>query len=237
MIDFSKDLLFRDALLLVINKPSGVAVHKGMGNGPHLEDTLKELAFGLPNPPQLAHRLDAGTSGCLILGRHKVALKHLGHLFETNQIKKTYWAIVIGHPEQDSGVIDFPLMKQSQDKRRWWMKVDPHGQEAITEYRVLHRSDCNLSFLELTPITGRTHQLRVHCQAMGFPILGDAIYGYQDDTRHMFLHLHARGVEIPYHQKKPVIKVVAPLSPHMLDTCTEYGVEYTSGYGMDQDDK
>lgn len=226
MNDFSDLLLYRDALILVINKPSGVAVHKGMGHGPHLEETLKELAFGLPNPPQLAHRLDAGTSGCLVLGRHKVALTRLGELFTKNQIKKTYWAIVVGSPAEDFGVINFPLAKQSQDKRRWWMKVDPDGQESITEYRVLYRGDCGLSCLELTPITGRTHQLRVHCMAMGFPILGDAIYGLQDDSRHMFLHLHARGVEIPYNPKKPSVIVEAPLPQHMIDTCEEYGLAY-----------
>jgi tRNA pseudouridine32 synthase/23S rRNA pseudouridine746 synthase len=92
-------------------------------------------------------------------------------------IKKTYWAVVNGSPQEDEGVIDFSLSKQSTDKRRWWMKVDPDGQNAITEYSVLQRSNANLTLIELRPITGRTHQLRVHCQAMGFPIWGDAIYG------------------------------------------------------------
>ncbi|MES2252125.1 MAG: RNA pseudouridine synthase [Pseudomonadota bacterium] len=213
-------------MLLVINKPSGIAVHRGMGKGPNLEEILKEYAFGLPNPPQLAHRLDAGTSGCLVLGRHRVALKHLGHLFQTGQIKKTYWAVVNGAPDADEGVIDFPLAKQSTDKRSWWMKVDPDGQEAITEYRVLSRGDFGLTLLELSPITGRTHQLRVHCQAMGFPILGDAIYGVRDLRDPPYLHLHARAVTIPYHQKKPAIHVVAPLPEHIIDTCLDCNIVY-----------
>ena len=226
MFNFEKNILHRDALILVIDKPAGVAVHRGMGNGPNLDKTPKELAFGLPNPPQLAHRLDAGTSGCLILGRHRVALKHLGHLFTTNQIKKTYWAIVVNCPAEDEGVINLPLAKQSADKRSWWMKVDPDGQEAITEYRVLSRGDFGMTLVELSPITGRTHQLRVHCQAMGFSILGDAIYGVRDRLDPPYLHLHARAVTIPYHQKKPAIHVIAPLPAHIIETCIEYNIAY-----------
>eukprot|EP01035_Chromulina_nebulosa_P022662 gene22662-29347_t len=205
MFNFDKNILHRDASILVIDKPAGIAVHRGTGKIPHLEETLKALSFGLPNPPQLAHRLDAGTSGCLVLGRHKVALTHLGHLFKTGKIKKIYWAIVNGSPSDDTGVIDFSLSKQSNDKRCWWMKVDPQGQESITEYSVLVRTNTNLTLVELRPITGRTHQLRVHCQAMGFPILGDAIYGNNSAIKGSYLHLHARSVTIPYNPKKPNI--------------------------------
>lgn len=221
-----KNVLHRDALMLVVNKPTGVAVHPGTGKGPNLEETLKELSFGLPNPPQLAHRLDAGTSGCLILGRHRTALKRLGDLFSTGQIKKTYWAVVTGFPVEDEGVINLPLGKQSPDKRRWWMKVDPNGQEAITEYRVLSRGDIGLTLLELSPITGRTHQLRVHCQAMGFPILGDNIYGLRDRPDTLDLHLHARAVTIPYHKKNTPIHVVAPLPSHITKTCIQHNIHF-----------
>ena len=223
MFNFDKNILYRDACILVINKQSGIAVHPGMGKGGNLTETLKELAFGLPNPPQLAHRLDAGTSGCLILGRHKVALKHLGHLFKEGKIEKKYLAIVKGFAPKDQGSIDFSLSKQSPDKRRWWMKVDPNGQTAVTEYRVLQQSEC-LSLLELTPITGRTHQLRVHCQAMGFPIMGDAIYGDKSDST--YLHLHAYSVVIPYNAKKPPIQVTAPLPDHIIQTCERNGIQY-----------
>jgi tRNA pseudouridine32 synthase/23S rRNA pseudouridine746 synthase len=225
MFNFDKDILFRDASVLVINKPAGVAVHRGMGKGPNLEETLKNLSYGLPNPPQLAHRLDAATSGCLVLGRHKAALTHLGHLFTTGKIKKTYWAIVNGGPDSDEGIINFSLSKQSPDKRRWWMKIDPKGQEAITEYTVLKRAD-TLTLIELRPITGRTHQLRVHCQAMGFPILGDAIYGTKGMNEPSYLHLHARTVIIPYNPKKPAIDVTSPLPEHIIMTCTQYGIDY-----------
>jgi len=147
-------------------------------------------------------------------------------MFQTGQIKKTYWAVVNGSPEADEGVIDFPLAKQSADTRRWWMKVDLDGQQALTEYRVLSHGDFGLTLLELSPITGRTHQLRVHCQAMGFPILGDAIYGTRDKLEPSHLHLHARSVEIPYNPKRPVIQVVAPLPEHIIDTCAEYNLAY-----------
>ena len=147
-------------------------------------------------------------------------------MFKAGQIKKTYWAVVNGSPADDEGVIDFPLGKQSTDKRCWWMMVDPDGQEAITEYRVLSRGDFGLTLLELSPITGRTHQLRVHCQAMGFPILGDAIYGTRDKLEPSYLHLHARAVTIPYNLKKPAIHVVAPLPAHIIGTCSEYNIAY-----------
>jgi tRNA pseudouridine32 synthase/23S rRNA pseudouridine746 synthase len=224
MFNFDKNILFRDAMILIINKPSGIAVHRGMGKGEHLEDVLKALTFGLPNPPQLAHRLDAGTSGCLVLGRHKAALTRLGHLFKEGHINKTYLAVVNGSPVDDVGIIDLPLAKQSTFKHRWWMKVCPDGMTSRTEYRVLHRGNDQTTLIELTPITGRTHQLRVHCQAMGFPIRGDAIYGTKNDNEPPSLHLHARSVNIPLYPKKPSIHVTAELPDHIIQTCIKANI-------------
>lgn len=208
-------LLYRDAMILIINKPKGYAVHKGKGRKPNLEDYFHQLQFGLPNPPGLGHRLDASTSGCLVLGRHPKALRKLGILFSNGKIKKTYWAIVKGHLPQESGVIDLPLAKINDRKNSWWMKVDPAGQRAVTEYRVLGISD-DYSFVELSPITGRTHQLRVHLEALGCPIVGDPVYGREipdlDDDN---LHLLARSIEIPLSVSKDPIKVIAPVPPHM----------------------
>ncbi len=216
MLTLAPLLLYRDASVLVINKPPGVAVHPGRGGDKmdNLQTYLDQLQFGLPRKPELAHRLDAATSGCLILGRHPQALKTLGQLFQQNLIKKTYWAIVLGTPAEKEGTINLPLAKQSPHKHQWWMKVDPNGKKAITHYKVLQTNE-PLSLLELTPETGRTHQLRVHCAAVGLPILGDGIYGNEQAKTFQGLHLHAQQVSIPFNSKKAPLVVHAPLWPHM----------------------
>jgi len=193
-------------------------VHPGPGGGETLFHHLDSLRFGLPRKPEVAHRLDKDTSGCLILGRHPKALRRLGKLFQNNDIDKTYWAVVEGGPAEDEGEIDLPLAPKSPD-RGWWMKVDPQGQQSLTEWRVLGRTQDSagnkLSLLELKPITGRTHQLRVHCAAMGWPILGDTIYGNAPRFTGPGLHLHARSLTIPLYPKKPAIVVEAPVPEHM----------------------
>ncbi|MGM0422264.1 MAG: RluA family pseudouridine synthase [Pseudomonadota bacterium] len=160
-------LLHRDGLILILNKPPHIPVHAGPKGGENLEQYFHHLQFGLPQPPALAHRLDRDTAGCLVLGRHKKALRKMGKLFQENRVDKTYWAVVEGLIEQDTGRIDIPLSKKSKDKRSWWMKPDfETGLESITDYTVLGRGD-NMTWLELKPLTGRTHQLRVHLQAIG----------------------------------------------------------------------
>ncbi|WP_244422180.1 RNA pseudouridine synthase, partial [Bradyrhizobium sp. ORS 285] len=132
-------VLHRDGLMLVIDKPAGIPVHKGPKGGPNLEASFDALRFGLPRPPVLAHRLDKDTSGCLVLGRHRKATASLGLLFKHGKISKTYWAVVEGGPETDEGVIELPLAKLNAE-RGWWQKPDPNGQPAVTKWRVLGRS-------------------------------------------------------------------------------------------------
>jgi tRNA pseudouridine32 synthase/23S rRNA pseudouridine746 synthase len=206
-------LLYRDALVLVIDKPAGIAVHAGPGGGPNLTPSLDGLRFGLPRRPEVAHRLDRETSGCLVLGRHRQALARLGKLFSGNKVDKVYWAVVEGGPEADEGAIDLALGPRSPDPKSWTMKVDPAGQPASTRWRVLGRA-AGRTWLELRPITGRTHQLRVHCAAQGWPILGDGVYG-PAGTSGLRLHLHARSVALPLYPKKPPIRVEAPEPAHM----------------------
>lgn len=215
-------LLYRDALMLVVDKPSGIPVHKGMGGGETLEDYFDALRFGLPHLPALAHRLDRETSGCLVLGRQKHALQTLGKLFSDNKINKTYWALVEGAPVATEGIINLPLAKQSESKKRWWMKVAENGQTAITHYKILGKHE-GISWLELKPETGRTHQLRVHSAASGFPIIGDRIYGSDKAAPRGTLLLHARSIEVPLYPKKPAINVVAPVPAHMKDLLEKCG--------------
>lgn len=197
-------LLYRDALMLVINKPVGVAVHVGPGKAEHLGPYLETLKFGLPNAPELAHRLDKDTSGCLVLGRHRKALTLLGEMFAQGKIEKTYWAWVKGKPPQEVGVIDVPLKKLGSP-RGYKMVAAAGGMSAVTEYKVLEYRE-GRSWLELKPRTGRTHQLRVHCAYLGCPIEGDRLYGGPHAPR---LMLHAREVVVPLYVKKPPITVMA----------------------------
>ncbi len=131
-------LLYRDGLMLVIDKPAGLAVHKGPKGGASLEDYFDALRFGLPRAPALAHRLDRETSGCLVLGRHRKALAELGRLFKQGAVGKTYWAMVEGGPDEDSGRIELPLGRLDAT-RGWWMKPDPNGQPAVTTWKVMGR--------------------------------------------------------------------------------------------------
>lgn len=205
-------VLYRDALILVIDKPAGLPVHAGPGGGDNLEKHLDVLRFGLPRAPSLAHRLDRDTAGCLALGRHRKALAKLGRMFENKRVGKTYWAVVEGAPEQDGGTIDLKLAKKSERKDRWHMKVDPDGIETITDWRVLGRAD-GLAWIEFSPRTGRTHQLRVHAQAMGWPIVGDQLYGTggADAT----LHLQSHTLTLPLYPSRDPIHVEAPPPAHM----------------------
>jgi tRNA pseudouridine32 synthase / 23S rRNA pseudouridine746 synthase len=215
-------LLYRDGLMLVLDKPAGVAVHRGPKGGVSLEDDFDALRFGLPRKPALAHRLDRETAGCLILGRHHKALEKLGLLFKQGRIAKTYWAIVAGSPEAESGIVDLPLGRLD-DKRGWWMKVDPKGQAARTLWRVKGRGRWDgapIAWLELEPQTGRTHQLRVHCASQGWPIFGDAVYGLRAVVP---LQLLARKIVVPLSRTKPPIEVEAPPPSHMLETLAACG--------------
>ena len=220
-------LLYRDALMLVIDKPAGYAVHKGPKGGESLEDHFDALRFGLPRRPALAHRLDRETSGCLVLGRHRKALAELGKLFKQGRVGKTYWAAVEGGPAEDEGRVELALGRLD-DTRGWWMKPDPAGQPAVTTWKVMGRarlqaSTQHVTWLALEPLTGRTHQLRVHCAAMGWPILGDSIYGNAPRSGGPPLHLHSREVVVPLYKNRAAIRVSAPVPLPMYDTLTACG--------------
>ncbi|CAA7621429.1 putative enzyme [Candidatus Terasakiella magnetica] len=209
-------VLYRDQDVIVLDKPAGLAVHAGPNSPDHLELYLDALRFGWAEPPRLAHRLDRDTSGCLILGRHGKALKRLGRMFAAGRIAKVYWAVLHGGPEADSGVVDAPILKISARGQGWRIVIDAKGQQAVTEWTVLGRSqDKGLSWVEFRPRTGRTHQIRVHAKYLGCPLLGDAYYG-PDPAPALPLHLLAAAVSIPpLSESKTPIGVTAPPPAHM----------------------
>jgi tRNA pseudouridine32 synthase / 23S rRNA pseudouridine746 synthase len=212
-----KRVLYRDAIMLIIDKPAGLSVHEGGSGGPSLRPLLEQLQFGLPRPPELAHRLDRDTSGCLVLGRHRKALADLGALFAEGKVKKTYWALTVGAPAEPEGLIDKPLKKI--DHRRGKMAVDKKGQPSQTTWKILGKSaDGRISWLELSPLTGRTHQIRVHLASIGCPILGDRLYGVGTaDLLAPQLCLHARSVTIPLYKNKPSVTATAEPPEHMRE--------------------
>ena len=221
-VEIEARLLYRDGLILVIDKPAGLPVHRPPPGGPtrrgaSLEDSFAHLRFGLPRPPALAHRLDRDTSGCLALGRHRKALARLSELFRENAVEKTYWALAAGRPAEVEGRIELALGKAEERGAPPRMQVDATGLKAVTDYRLLAELD-GVSWLEVKPLTGRTHQIRVHLAALGCPVLGDPLYGGKaTGPKDGPLQLHARALVIPLRTGKPPVTVEAPPPPHLAE--------------------
>jgi RluA family pseudouridine synthase len=199
--------------VLVLDKPAGLPVSARSGES--LEAWLPALRLGKRRDPQPAHRLDADTAGCLVLGRTAPMLARLNALFAERRVEKTYWAVLRGELRGESGVVDAPLRKVSTAARGWRMEVNAAGDPARTAWRVLGRAP-GLTFVEFRPETGRTHQLRVHAAHCGAPILGDAMYGGGPGR----LHLLARAIALPL---DPALRVEAPVPDHMRDAVAACG--------------
>lgn len=198
-------VVHRDDHVIAIDKPSGLAVQGGSGTERHVDGMLDALRFGYEERPRLVHRLDKDTSGLLLIARTGQAAKRLAESFRDRETEKLYWAVVVGAPPKTEGAIDLPLAKRPGARDRETMQVDHEdGLRALTHFRVLDRLAKRAALLALWPRSGRTHQLRVHCAAIGCPILGDRKYGGGEETllsamaEARKLHLHARRIALPH---------------------------------------
>jgi 23S rRNA pseudouridine955/2504/2580 synthase len=185
---------------LVLNKPPGLATQGGTGTHHHVDGLLDAFAEEGDPRPRLVHRLDKDTSGVLLVARTPGSAAFFSRRFAGRSAKKIYWALVIGVPEVADGTIEAPLAKQPGTGGEK-MHVDTEGgQPAKTRYRVVDRAGNRAAWVELQPLTGRTHQLRVHMAAIGHPIVGDGKYGGQDafltGSISRKMHLHARRLII-----------------------------------------
>jgi 23S rRNA pseudouridine955/2504/2580 synthase len=215
-------VIHRDDHAIVLNKPAGLAVQGGSNTTRHVDGLLDGLRFDNAERPRLVHRLDKDTSGVLLIARTPAAAAFFTRAFRDKTTRKTYWAIVAGLPAMRQGKIDLSLTKgvpHGKGRGRERVHADEDGKDAVTYYQVIDAAGDKASWLALLPLTGRTHQLRAHCAAIGTPILGDGKYG--GAAAHLpggaaahRLHLHARTLEIPY-PSGGMLKVSAPLPPHM----------------------
>ena len=207
-------ILFRDNSIIAINKPSGLAVQGGSKTLRHLDGMLDVLRFTALERPRLVHRLDKDTSGVLLLARNNNAARNLITQFRQQTMTKHYWALVVGVPFPSSGIIELPLLKlagQGGEK----MRPSPElGKTATTQYSIVANAGQSISWLKLIPRTGRTHQLRAHCKALGTPIVGDGKYGGKESYIEGLpkkLHLHARSITFFHPINGKRIEIVAPL--------------------------
>ncbi len=232
-------VLFRDDWLIVIDKPAGLAVQGGSGQRRHLDAMSEALRFGAAEKPRLVHRLDKDTSGCLVLARTAAAARRLTEAFRGQDVRKTYWAAVAGVPEPRRGRIELPLAKGRAGPGGGEKvgEAAEGGRPAATLYRVVQTAGRRAAWLALRPLTGRTHQLRVHCAALGHPILGDGKYGGADafptglDAARR-LQLHAREIALPHPADGTTLRVSAPLPAHMRALWDRLGFEPAAGDGL-----
>lgn len=225
-------IIHEDGHVIVLNKPAGLAVQGGSRTYRHVDGMLSGLVMPeTDSRPKLVHRLDKDTSGVLVVAKTPQAARNLAHSFKTNQAGKLYWALVAGAPSPVAGRVDVPISKMpgsgAAANRELAVPDENGGKWAVTCYETLEKAGREAAWLAFYPLTGRTHQLRVHAKAMGHPIIGDGKYGGKAafpsiDGLEKQLHLHARALRIP-HPGGGYLEVAAPLPPHMRKTWKAVG--------------
>jgi 23S rRNA pseudouridine955/2504/2580 synthase len=231
-------VIHRDKNAFVLNKPPGLATQGGTKTHQHLDRLLDGLADEEGNRPKLVHRLDKDTSGALLVARTARAAGHFAKTFSGRTARKVYWALVVGVPSPDEGMIDLPLAKQPGTGGEKMHVDEENGLAARTRWRLIDRAGNRAAWVELQPLTGRTHQLRAHMAALGHPIVGDAKYGGAEAfltggiSRKM--HLHARRIRVDGPEGAE-IDVTAELPPHFAESLATLGFELLAGDHMPLD--
>lgn len=228
--------LYEDDDLLVLNKPSGIAVQGGTKTPHHIDRLLEGLGDGPETRPRLVHRLDRDTSGVLVVAKRRSVAAKLGRAFQTRSVRKIYWALVHGVPKPPQGKVEAALVKAAGPEGDRVRKARPGEQEraqsAVTHYAVVDRAGQTVSFVSLKPVTGRQHQLRAHMAIIGHPILGDEKYrggGELPEGLEDRLHLHARRISFAHPSGEGVVDVTAPLPPHLAQAFATFGFEARGG--------
>lgn len=225
-------VIHRDPQAIVINKPPGLATQGGTKTTEHVDGLLDGLMFERDDRPRLVHRLDKDTSGALLLARSARSAAHFAKAFSSRTARKVYWALVVGAPSIEDGVIDLPIAKQPGTGGEKMHVDTENGQAARSRYRVIERAGNRAAWVMLEPHTGRTHQLRVHMAAIGHPIVGDGKYGGKDafltGTISRKMHLHARRIRIDHPDGAP-LDVTAEPPEHFRESLLSLGFDPNEG--------
>ena len=225
-------VIHRDDDVIVLNKPAGLAVHGGTKTERHVDAPITALVHKGAERSGLVHRLDRDTSGVLVIAANARAAAALAQAFRARDTRKVYWALTTGVPTPRHGKIDGALIKRPAADGRERVRLAEEGEEedakdAVTLFDMLDHVT-TMAWLALMPLTGRTHQLRAHCAAMGTPIVGDAKYGSEPARTHgeipKKLMLHARSLRIR-HPRGGWLEVSAPLPPHMAKVWDMFGFD------------
>jgi 23S rRNA pseudouridine955/2504/2580 synthase len=239
-IAFARELVIhQDAQAFVLNKPPGLATQGGTKTLQHVDGLLDALQFDNEGRPKLVHRLDKDTSGALLVARTSRAAAFFAKAFSGRTAKKVYWALVVGVPSIEDGMIELPIAKQPGTGGEKMHVDEAEGQPARSRYRVIERAGNRAAWVELQPFTGRTHQLRVHMAAIGHPIVGDGKYGGPEAfltggiSRKM--HLHSRRISVD-HPDGGKIDVEAELPTHFAESLAGLGFDQMAGNMMPLDE-
>lgn len=225
-------ILYEDDDIYVFNKPHGLAVQGGSGTFRHIDGMLKSLPNKKGETPKLVHRLDRDTSGCLVVAKTSAAASHFGTVFRSRSARKIYWAVIAGNPTPRQGEISCFLLKQATTDGEQMVVVKngtPGAQHSMSYYSTTDTASRRFAWVTLKPVTGRTHQLRVHMAQLGTPIIDDPRYfnieNYQGaEGLGKGLHLHARRIALPLRGGER-LDVSAPLPPHMMKSFEALGFD------------
>ena len=230
-------VIYEDAHAFVLNKPPGLATQGGTKTTQHLDRLLDGLS-GEAGRPKLVHRLDKDTSGALLVAKSARSAGHFAKAFSGRTARKVYWALVVGDLPGEQGLIDAPLAKQPGTGGEKMHISEEHGLPAKTRWRQIDRAGNRAAWVELQPLTGRTHQLRAHMAAIGHPIVGDAKYGgaeaFLTGGISRKLHLHARRIRIDA-PDGGVIDVTADLPAHFAESLATLGFDPLAGDSLSLD--